>query len=633
MCLDPLSQKSPRLTNDSDQQSGQNSGNASSGHPRLGLFVPSQAAAPPDSFLLDTRETEAWFASLPMANVGETARRVYSTLVDFNRMVFPPMLRARNAELFREPVEYICSNLRRHFVDTGFPLSEKGRKAAALARALYQEMAISYKSIIQDLLMERGERFDRKLLVIALHRALSYLNLAMRFTTLTYAPWPAGLWREIHAIYAYASQNRIQQVSVKHSGKEKSTLESVYLASLLFATATPHRLRQGQQLALAKELPGWTEHVVIGLPDEDFNGPGRYLVDLFSDSPPVHDNLEAPAANRRLRRLDLHPLLKHLRHRFEETPWDGGASTDTRGHALSRPLLRLLILCWSTSRERRFVRTRLGFELHVLTGLHRLHDYLLQQQREQEPDGDTKDRYSSRFTSHHDTKPIDPWSEPYSHGLGTASVEAESIPTNLFDESPFGNLLSEPAPMESLPELTLPETPGDTVHTLNESAGGYCIQWRGEKLPKVWVGELLGLQGRESGTELSLAVIRWMRQDGNQPLQFGVELIASRCLPGEATPTGESRSRYPTIAQRCLVVPGDPHNDSADSLILPSALYGIDAQLHLSCGGKRQTIRLTGMVETTGAFARYHYETVQTRKQMSQSATQEQDFGDLWTNL
>lgn len=624
--------QSARLKIDKDQQDDQQGSGAGIRRPNLGLFVPPQAPPPPDSFLHDSRETEAWFHALPMANVGETARRIYSTLVDFNRMAFPPLLRARNAEKFREPVDYICNNLRRHFIDTGFPLSEKGRKAAALARALYHEIAISYKAIVLDLLAESGERFDRKLLVIALHRALRYLHQVMYYTSLVYAPWPQGLWREINAIYAYGSQNRIHQIQVKEGeGRQASqtTLEGVYLACLLFATATPNRLRQGQQLALIAELPKWTAHVSLGLPDEGDTGAGRYLVDLFSDSPPIQQDIDAPAANRRLRRLDLRPLLKHLHQRFDETPWSGGAGADTKGHTLNRPLLRALILSWSTHHERRFVRTRLSFELNVVTGLHRLHDHLLRSSQEQEVDSDTSERYNSRFLRHQDTTPIDPWSEPFSHGLTPARVEAEAVPESLFTDGMFSSVLSDSSPTSAL----TPPRAGESVRTLNESAGGYCIQWQGEKLPKIRVGELLGIQNQTGEGVFSLGVVRWLQQDNNQPLHFGVELIAPQCRAGDVAPYGTSRAQYQIATQRCLVIPRTMPSEPGDSLILPSALFAVGTTLRLNLEGGRQNIRLTGVMETTGAFARYQYETEQPKNKTSQTPDGDHDFGDLWNNL
>ena len=48
----------------------------------LGLQIPNQSAPKPDNMLLDLKETEAWFEALPMANIGETARRGLKSAIE-----------------------------------------------------------------------------------------------------------------------------------------------------------------------------------------------------------------------------------------------------------------------------------------------------------------------------------------------------------------------------------------------------------------------------------------------------------------------------------------------------------------------------------------------------------------------
>jgi hypothetical protein len=622
------------LASSKEPQSDQSSTGDAKRQPALSLFVPPQSPPAPDSFLLDPKRTEAWFASLPKANVGETARRVYSTLVDFNRMEISPLLRARNAEQFRELVEYICNNLRRHFVDSGFPLREKGHKAAALARAMFQELAICYKSIIQDQLTGSDERFDRKLLVIALHRAASYLIQALRYTSLVYATWPPGLWRELNAIYAFAWQNRVNRIMVREGRSRNSTqttLEDIYIGALMFATASPHRLRQGQQLALIEALPAWVRHARLGMPDEGELRNGQFQVDLFSDGPPPQRSApDAPAASRRLRRLDLQPVLKELHQLFDATPWQGSAGSDTRGNALSRQLLRTVIQSWSCSQERRFVRTRLNFELQVVAGMNNLHNHLMQRHHVEEREADTSSRYASSFPTHQDTAPVDPWSEPYNTGLGDLlTVEADAYPDSVFTEGPMGSVLPDSLPPENQPDMPI----GHSVRTLNESANGYCIRWQGDSLPRVRIGELLGIQGGGGEGEFSLAAIRWMCQPHNQALHFGVEILSPHCAAGEVSPTGESRKQYPPKPQRCLVIRA-PNDQQNGCIILPSALFDVGALLQLRQGDQRNPIRLSKVVETTGAYARYQYEEENPSAGPTPSGKQELDeFQDLWTNL
>ena len=70
----------------------------------LGLRIPKQTRPAADAFLSDPAETKAWIADLPLANVGETSRRVFKAVVDCNRTNMPPAIRSRVMENFREAI-------------------------------------------------------------------------------------------------------------------------------------------------------------------------------------------------------------------------------------------------------------------------------------------------------------------------------------------------------------------------------------------------------------------------------------------------------------------------------------------------------------------------------------------------
>lgn len=106
----------------------------------LALHIPEQSSAPVDTFLARPKEVEEWVKHLPMANVGETSRQVFKTLVEYNRLETSSQLRIKVTELFRKPVSYISNNLRKYYFDVSFPLSAKHKKIAVLNRELYSEL-------------------------------------------------------------------------------------------------------------------------------------------------------------------------------------------------------------------------------------------------------------------------------------------------------------------------------------------------------------------------------------------------------------------------------------------------------------------------------------------------------------
>ncbi len=617
--------------------------------PLLGLQIPRQSAAKPDNLLLDPKETEAWFEALPMANIGETARRVFSTLVEFNRIEVPDLLRARTVEKFRPPVEYITSNLQKYYVDVGLPLSPKGAKTSSLARELQKELAISYKVIVERMISGDSANFDRRLLVIALHRTLTYLGQILYQNALVYAGWPEGIWREINSVYAYASQNHIHDIPVKpddgRNAQGSTTIEDQFKALMLFASATPHRLRQSHAQLLFSHLAEWSQYTVILDRDDGGTSLGRFNVDLWADSSPMHNSLRTPVPGKRIAILDVRELLKKLRSDFEQAPWDNRSGLQTGKQVLTRPLIRLLIMAWSRPPDRRFVRTKLNFDLHVVAGLHAIYGNL--QAEDQPPYATTR---APLFTlEESEPRPATPrnrlkWSSGSLENASLAPLDSEFVNDEMFHDSflvgsrgpvvppPQPEVRREPDPQ---PEAPAPEENRHAVKTVNESAGGYCIRWQGEQIPKVKIGELIGVESPSDRRRYGLGVIRWMKQQPDQALDLGLEVISTRCEAADVREAGKTAGRTRTPSYKCLVINDtDPASNATASLVMSAMSLETGVDLLLSMAGREQLIRLTKLVEFSSAFARYHFELVRLEQDENQDGDSPFDeFSELWNSL
>jgi hypothetical protein len=610
--------------------------------PGLHLSLPRQTAPNADSPLLDPLETSAWFETLPMANVGETARRVYQTLVEFNRVELPDALRAQTVEKFRPPVEYITDNLQRYYVDSGMPLSDKGAKTAALARELQKEMAIAYKAIARRIVAGGGPVGDRTLLATALHHALHYAGLTLLQHALVYSDWPRGQWAEINAIYDYAARGGIHQVEVEAADETgetaAGTVEDQFKRLLLFAGASPHGLRQSQMRLLHARLPAWSGYSNFIAAGDDRSREG-FNVDLAADAPPVHNALRTPAADSGVAILSVHRLLERLREELESAPWDnrGGFGKPQ----MTRPLLHQLMVAWGRPPERRYVRTRLNFELQVVAGLHAIHDNL------------TASGITPHAAAPAEIRSFAVSSEQQGTGIEWPSGDLENATLAPLDSEPGGVLsgnidmrVTSRSPLKS----SEPETPFSAVgsaspapsttsthrvRTLNESAGGYCIRWAGDRVPRIKIGELIGVESAADPHRYGLGVVRWMRLRSGGELDLGVEAVSTRCQAGQVheAPTGASRERKPSY--KCLLVKGtDPSADNA-SLVMAAMTLQIGVDLVLTAGGHEQAIRLARLVEVNSAFARYRFEVLgdsEAAHDEADGATTDQ-FDDLWTNL
>ena len=192
----------------------------------------------------------------------------------------------------------------------------------------------------------------------------------------------------------------------------------------------------------------------------------------------------------------------------------------------------------------------------------------------------------------------------------------------------FGESTGGPAPAEA-------EHVTHAVKTVNESAGGYCIRWQGDGIPRVKIGELIGVESPSDRSNYGLGVIRWMKRLDDQALDLGLEVISTRCAAGDVREHGKAGARGRAPSFKCLVINDtDPASNATASLIMSTMSLPTGADVVLNIGSREQTIRLTKLVEFSSAFARYHFESVNTDEGEQNSSERPGDeFSDLWGNL
>jgi hypothetical protein len=602
----------------------------------LGLLIPEQSPAPEDDFLTDPKRTEAWFEALPMADIGTSAREVFNALIDCNRMEIPDLARARVIEKFREPVDYLCRNLEKQYLGLGFPLSAKSRKTASLTRELNAELAIGYKIVIERMLRSEARRFDEKLMVVALHRATSHLGEVLYRSATVYEPWPIGVWRELHSIFAYASQNRIHRVVVKDavgtSPSRGTSIADLYKRMLLFATANPAQLKQADMRGLYRECLDWANSADIASQDETTETLGRFHLDIWGDAPPVHNALSRPAINRRTKILDLRTLIHELKEQFDDATDDQPAGQET-DKGLSRTLQRLLVGAWSQPSKRRFVRTHLNFELHLTAGLQAVHAALrgLTEPRPEPAQSKPMATYSAFAAA---SPRVPSWAATVPTSLSLAPQDGNLSDELTFD-APGQGQDSVGAERDGQVQWAKYDKAHSPVHsqvakTTNESAGGYCVRWSADHPTKVNIGEIVGI-GDGDGKEVAVSVIRWLKQDPSRDLEMGLEVVSQRSRPGEYwAGSGPNATRSDRTRQPGILLPETQPGAGDVSLITLSPDLKTGAAYWLSSCGVERRIRITRILETKGNFSRYDFELVNANE--VPSSDRDEGFGELWKN-
>ncbi len=605
------------------------------GH-RLELYIPEQKESEGNRPLLQPKSLKVWIEGLPWANVGEISKQVYKGLIEFNRSRVSQKECLIIVELFRKPVSFVTKNLEKHFIDTGLPLAKRNRKIANLTYELSSELAIAYKIAVNHLL--RASRLDKsgkQHLVVAIHHAMFYLSKMVVQSALVYDPVSPRIWYEINGLFDYARRHGLEQIRVKDVADDQAdcytTIADIYKQILLFSLASPVRLRQREILQLFSLLRQWGTHASLQEREQQKDLSNKFLVLVDKDSPPIHLSLsqdDSTSSTKHQLILDTTKLLEKV----DEQLSNKNQEEHTSKELSSNKLLRRFIQPWSSAPQREFVRTQLNFELNVAVGLNAIYSLLesASAANEDEANGSLREDINWLDQQKQEDGPMGWALENNSQTSAftlTPIEDSSDVRRGDFEEfGPLSRDQHEPKPVVPLwgganeQEALICET--YKFRTINESAGGYCLDWRGGAPSMVRVGELIGIQSPSISGQYGVAAIRWILTQGEQSLQVGVDMLAPSALHVEVGTDDEY--------QPCLLLPEVGGGDQESSLITSPHAFQPGSNLTIDGKSGRRPIRLLRMLESTGAFSQYQFSYLDL---LSDTDDEDAGFDNIWSSL
>ncbi len=608
----------------------------------LGLVIPERQKPGKHSFSIRPKKVEAWLDNLPKANLGETARQIYQALTETNRLHLPHQDRARFLESLRETVQYVTESMRKHFLGVTYPLPEKNQKIAAATREILAAMATGYKIAIEDMATRTGLFFDKKHMAMLLQRAISYSGRSLLTAYQVYAPYPAGVWSELHRMYAYAESHRLHRYAVPdflHLYVEKSSVSDEYLRNLLVWLASPYRLRQGEVTKIYNTLERWVRHCELRLPEhpDDPGRDGQFAVILSHDQPPTAYLKSRLRCGQNCRMLDTTGLIARIRKHIQES--EDVISTTLTGIDMGRPdlshdLLRRLLVAWGVESQRAFPRSERKEVVQVAVGLTTIHEYLRHQNHTGTENGEEFEHPAEYradvVESVSDEKP-DIWEMVYPHASDVKLTRIVTEELSLADQL-AGSRQRENGgngkDRSRLPPLT-------RWQITNESANGFCLEYHEGNTTRAQVGELVGIRRRISAHawKWNIGVIRWMKFNPQRILQLGVEMLnPDAAAIGMRTLAGDGK-QY--AYQRTLLLPENPAIGQPASLLTSPVPWREGNKLVLNILGREVKVELTRMLQNTGLFAQFEFVYLDTARDEATSGqvTDEGDFGQIWSAI
>lgn len=604
------------------------------------LDIPQQSKPSADSFDTRPKHVEAWVAALPMANIGESARRVFNTLKEINRLDISEQDRFQALEAFRKPVYYITEALKKHYTNENLPLSGKTQRIAELAIQLNAEMAMGYKSVIDSKLSRTFSRLSNKTLMTSIHRAIRYLSNVMLCSYQIYIQHPENTWLQIHRLYLFAEENNLHNAIVKdqvvHDALHDSTVRHVYKQILLLALAGPYRLRQRVIAAVYEALDTWADHCRVLPMEEATEKQMNFTVNLNSDAAPGYFRVTNVTDTDLVRAIDTNEMTKVM---------SSATIPSSKTTGIPEDIVKKLLITWNGQSRRTFSRTSKSGEITITLGLSATHHYIDEVIRPMRMEGKAlvcegateslqpdspmdismDEQMSLESSAHFTSTPVfgisnmddhtpDVWDPDYTYRAENPSIDF--APDEEADKRRKA-LFYEPLSCKGI----------------NESAGGFCllgyIKIENES-HKVQVGELVGIR-EDSGTDdiqLGIGIVRRIKSWRNG-IELGIQKL-SPCAEAIATATTNSKGRNAKF-QRSLVLP-QLNGINQPATIITHAWHQEGETLIANVHGQKVAIKLTKQLESTGVFSQFEF-TLLDKDEPKPKTTPHPDSSDIFESV
>lgn len=440
-------------------------------------------------------------------------------------------------------------------------------------------MAYGYKLALQELGKIRNP-WARPALAFCVAQALYYLGRVLLRSYQVYRPCPAGVWKEIHALYEYAEKSGHQDDDIEGS---TATISERYKQVILLALANPYQLPQNacdQVYAFLTERAG--EATVTDAGDVG-DGSAHFLIDLSSDAPPLpfpkDVKLQAAPLWRALDVSGLATTVNDLMRRLQRG--EPARQLSLGGHCIGsvcQDVLKRVTRSWGLNPRRQYSRTRRDGRLSLCTGINAIHFFTSGQKPFAQPE-----------------EPLGASAQAPA-GLGR---EAEPVPAfadldaAIADETamdPIGSLGASP-----IPEVFRV----DSWRVRDEGAGGLSLRREGLLGASTRVGDLLGIEDPLLGL-WRIGVARWLRSPDAETVEMGVEMLSPHAEAVAIRPASwDPKERF---VQALLLPPIGALRKPA-TLLLPRGVWQQGQDLYLLDPQRElRRVRPLTVVERTGSF-------------------------------
>ncbi len=537
----------------------------------LTLSVPNLTARSANEIELQPQKVKKWLDELPLLNVAETSRKLFSTLSIQNRVEFDSKLRLELLELFRYPVSQLALEFTKQYIGLPLPLSDKHKSIAEQNRQFQMEMANGYKRVAMILSASspRGAR-EQVILALAIQRAIRYLSSTLVISFQTYSLCPKGTWKEIHALYAHAEELGLGDVAVDDDmikTMEKTNVNHAYKQALLLEFSDPYHLPPRMIDWTRHYLDRWAPLAHLTAATSTYNPTCQFLIDLHLDHAGIAYTAgtipEDPKRYRILNTIELarqvHAQLTQLA-KGEMPPAEGLRANFFQ--ECGQDLLRRLVNDWGVNPQRLFRRSKeTGHRVEIAIGMDRINYWI---------NGGKKFVVSSNFVG--------------------------PVPQRTM-------LASETGKQK---DIRIPGRELSVWDVEDEGAGGLALSKSGDIHLHIQVGDLLTTRTPGEGNPWTVGVIRWVRSTGSSHIEIGVQHLAPSADPvviKTVNEDGKESDFLPALLLREI----KPLKQT-QTLITHRGVFKPDVGVFMDNGLRLYRITPTHLIEASQSFEQFSFD-------------------------
>ncbi|WP_281647691.1 hypothetical protein [Parendozoicomonas sp. Alg238-R29] len=559
----------------------------------------------------DNDSIRQWIRSLPKANLGEMARQLYFALQEMNQVRLPVNKRLSFLELLRPSIHYTCRTLARHYLKKSITLTQKERKVANLAQALQSHLLIGYKIIVvQQLAVDSLDDNSKKNLVIALHRAISESSHSLLRSYQLYCDTPRLIWKELHNLYHLSEEYKVSQAAVEDHENQiihQISIENCYKRALLLSRARPNMLRQMELDQLFRVLEKWSGSASLS---NAVSNTTPFAINIESDKAPLYSvdiEIDDPESFRGLETRQLSESLMDASDTSLQIP---------------ETLLSHLASAWGPKTSRHHLRKQATGKISFAAGLSGTHFFLSNEtpfQKVLKEDFGEKTLTDTTATFH--STENDVWDHVSGAGPSGSHVTQMSGDMIVFDKQD---------------KVAAPDYPIFQATLIDTSPGGYCACIEGTAPPQIQAGELISLRS-PGGMQWILAIIRWVRLEGQDRVVFGIQLLSPNVHPTAISLLNKKRGASDFM--RCFYLPEFKELNEPAALITPRVPFHIGNKVRFYNGEKFVQATLTECTLSTGSFSQFIFNSADNTLSNGDPGSAEKEintsdeFNNLWKEL